>query len=262
VTPAQIDRYQRKARTIVDAWTSLFGAPPSMRAVVRAMCVAEFETHLGDARKSWAGEHNWGAIHKRSLTAAEGATLAAHGISAEGGDEALATARALVQPTAKDEALHIDSAPSRGHYFVWFWAFPSDAAAARKFLQILVAQRPPVRAALERDDIADTARAMYETRYYDGLYEDPEANIRAYGARLAELEPGIIAALAAPASPFVPTSFAPPASRPAEPPFQMPPAGGIATLRFGNRSSSAGLVLLLSGVVVLAGSILGQGAHR
>jgi hypothetical protein len=63
VTPAQIERYQRKARAVVEAWTGLFGAPPSMRAVVRAMCVAEFETHLGDARGSWAGEHNWGAIH-------------------------------------------------------------------------------------------------------------------------------------------------------------------------------------------------------
>jgi len=267
VTPAQITRYQRKARVVADAWTALFGAPPSARAVIRAMCVAEFETHLGDARRSWEGEHNWGAIHKRSLTAAERETLDARGISAEGGEDALTAARALLPPTAKDEALHIDSAPSRGHYFVWFWAFPSDAAAARKFLQILVAQRPAVRAALEKSDIADTARAMYETHYYDGLFTDPEANIRAYAARLAELEPTITAALVAPASPIVPAvapspsvpaAFVPPVA-----PSPLPrPAGRGAPLRVGSRSSSPALVLLVSTVLVLASSMLTQAGHR
>ena len=225
MTAAQIERYQRKARAVVEAWTALFGAPPSMRAVVRVMCVAEFETHLGDARGSWAGEHNWGAIHKRSLTQAERGALDAHGISADGGENALTAARALLPPTAKDEALHIDSAPSRGRYFVWFWAFPSDAAAARKFLQILLAQRPAVRAVLERADIADLARAMYETHYYEGLSTDPEANIRAYAARLAELEPAIVAALSVPVSPVVPASLPGSASRPSPSPFRGSPLG-------------------------------------
>jgi hypothetical protein len=81
VTPAQIARYQRKAHAVGDAWGALFGASPTRRALARVMSVAEFESHLGDAR-GWQGEHNWGAITKRPLAATERAALEARGISA------------------------------------------------------------------------------------------------------------------------------------------------------------------------------------
>jgi hypothetical protein len=118
-----------------------------------------------------------------------------------------------------------------------------------------------VRAVLEHDDIAETARAMYETHYYEGLSTDPEANIRAYGARLAELEPTIAAALSAPASPVVPVSLPGSASRPSASPLRGSPSSRGATVRYGERTSSPALVLLLSGVLVLASSLL-QGAQR
>ena len=78
--PTKIARYVNKANIVTAAWRGLFSAVPTKHAVILAMAVAEFETHLGDAGGSWKGEHNWGAVHKRSLTQAEAATLSSHSI--------------------------------------------------------------------------------------------------------------------------------------------------------------------------------------
>ncbi len=197
-TPAQITRYQTKSRAIVEAWASLFGVTPSLRELVRVMAVAEHESHMGDAR-GWKGEHNWGAIQKRSLSAIERFVLDVRGVAAgkPDSDTSVSLARALL-PAGPSEALHVDSSPKSGPYFVWFWTFASDAEAARKFLQVLVVQHPAVRAVLEHDDVTELARAMYESGYYEGFHKnDKEANVRDYARRLAELEPLIWGALSA-----------------------------------------------------------------
>lgn len=252
VSPAQIERYQRKAHAVIDAWGALFGTSPSIRALVRVMSVAEFESHLGDAR-GWQGEHNWGAITKRPLSPIEQATLAARGISPEGGDVAILAARSLL-PAAADEALHIDRSPGGGHHFTWFWAFPTDAEAARKFLQVLVIQRPTVRAVLEHDDITEMARAMYETHYYEGDHvADPDANVRAYARRIGELEPIIAEALVATACTTCPAPTLPPDAA------AFP---GVAPPRLSARTGTAGAHIFLGAVVLLFGSVLARGAHR
>jgi hypothetical protein len=180
------------------------------------MAIAEHETRLGDV---WPGEHNWGGIHKRSLSAVERSFLDARGIVASGGAAALQAARGLL-PHAADEALHIDRSPVSGPYFVWFWAFPDDASAARKFLQVLLVQRPNVREVLEHDDPRAVAAAMYDARYYEGAHKgDRDANINDYARRIAALEALISSALAPSPAPLPPPTF-PQASAPPSPPFQ------------------------------------------
>ena len=183
--PVAIARYVNKANVVTAAWKSLFNAVPTKHAVILSMGVAEFETHLGDAGGSWKGEHNWGAVHKRSLTTAEAAVLHAQGVQASTGEPAVAKARALLAPTAPDEALHIDDSPT-GKYFVWFYAFPNDVEAAKKFLQTLVGNRPAVRAVIDQGTPADVARAMYQTKYFTGVHKnDDEANIGDYARNVA-----------------------------------------------------------------------------
>jgi hypothetical protein len=178
--PTQIARYVNKANVVTAAWRALFGAVPTKHAVILAMAVAEFETRLGDAGGSWKGEHNWGAVHKRGLTAAEGAVLSSHSISPTGGEAAVASARAVLPPTASDEALHIDDSPN-GKYFVWFYAFPNDVEAAKKFLSTLIANRPGVRSVIDAGTAGDVARAMYQSKYFTGIHKnDDEANIGDY----------------------------------------------------------------------------------
>jgi hypothetical protein len=190
ISPTAVTRYVNKANVVTAAWKQLFGAAPPALAVMLAMAVAEFETHMGDAGGTWQGEHNWGAVHKRSLTAAEAAKIKEAGISPSGGEDAVRRARALLAPTSPNEALHVDNSPN-GYYFVWFWAFPTDVDAAKKFLQVLVGQRPEVRTLLEHEgSAADVARAMYKSKYYSGVHSDPEANITDYArAVAAKLEP-------------------------------------------------------------------------
>jgi len=185
--PIKIARYVNKANVVTAAWRTLFGSTPSKHAVILAMAVAEFETRLGDAGGSWKGEHNWGAVHKRGLTAAEGAVLSSHNISPTGGEAAVASARAVLKATGPDEALHIDDGPT-GKYFVWFWAFPNDVEAAKKFLSTLIANRPGVRAVIDAGTAGDVARAMYQSKYFTGVHKGDgadEANIGDYAKNVA-----------------------------------------------------------------------------
>ena len=183
--PTKIARYVNKANVVTAAWRGLFNALPTKHAVILAMAVAEFETHLGDAGGSWKGERNWGAVHKRSLTHAEASTLSSQGISPMGGDAAVASARAVVSPTAPDEALHVDDSPN-GKYFVWFWAFPNHVEAAKKFLSTLIANRPGVRSVIDAGSADDVERAMYQSKYFSGVHKgDDEANIGDYAKNVA-----------------------------------------------------------------------------
>jgi hypothetical protein len=249
-TAAQVARYQSKARAVVEAWGALFGMSPSLRALVRVMAVAEFESRMGDAR-GWKDEHNWGAIQKRSLSAVERSVLASSGVAATGGEAALAVARRLV-PAGPNEALHLDTSPKSGPYFAWFWAFASDAEAARKFLQVLVVQRPAVRAVLEHDDVRELARAMYETGYYEGFHkDDKDANVRDYARRIAELEPVIWAAFSSELPPHCQTCSEPPP--PHEPTTMRTPV--VQPSRSATRAAS----LLLGVVGLLMFTFAGRG---
>jgi hypothetical protein len=183
--PTKIARYVNKANVVTAAWRSLFNALPTKHAVILSMAVAEFETHLGDAGGSWKGEHNWGAVHKRSLTQAEASTLSSHSIVPTGGEAAVASARSVVTPTAPDEALHIDDSPN-GKYFVWFWAFPNHVEAAKKYLTTLIANRPGVKSVIDQGTANDVARAMYQSKYFSGVHKgDDEANINDYAKNVA-----------------------------------------------------------------------------
>jgi hypothetical protein len=193
--PVAVARYVNKANVVAAAWRSLFNVAPQKHAVILAMAVAEFETHLGDAGGTWKGEHNWGAVHKRSLTSAEASALSTRGISPNGGEAAVTAARGVIAPTATDEALHIDDSPT-GKYFVWFFAFPSDVEAAKKFLQTLIANRPGVRAVIDQGTAADVARAMYVSKYFTGVHKnDSEANIADYAKNVSAKAQAIESAL-------------------------------------------------------------------
>lgn len=209
MTPDQINRYRAKAATVAMAWQQAVGEAPTRHALILAMAVADFETRLGDAGGTWRGEHNWGAIHKRSLTPEEGAVLLGHGVYPSG-DDALRTARGLLTPGA-NEALHIDKSKT-GPYFAWFWAFDNDTDGAAKYLEILVRRRPGVRAVIDTASPTELAAAMYASRYYEGTSSDPRENIRAYAARIEEYRARVESALAGwpPNAPTVPTE-APPA---------------------------------------------------
>jgi hypothetical protein len=199
-TDPAVRRIWRKGKTAVDAWRRVIGAVPSKHAVIRAMSVAEFETRMGDAGhssgdRSWLGEFNWGAVQKRALTPEESANLRAHGVSPGGGEDAVFAARRLLH-AGKDEALHRDSSPRTGWYFVWFWAFKSELEAASKFLEVLVKNRPNVAAIIDTASAGELAAAMYASHYYEGRHEDPAQNIADYAQAIASTGGRIEAALA------------------------------------------------------------------
>jgi hypothetical protein len=235
MTPQEIARYQLKAGVVATAWQRVLNEAPTRHALILAMAVADFETRLGDARGTWRGEHNWGAVHKRRLTSDELAILLGHGIYPTD-DEALRTARGLLT-AGPNEALHIDK-NRVGPYFAWFWAFGNDVDGAAKYLEILVRHRPPVRAIVDSASPTELAAAMYATRYFEGTSKDPNENIRAYAARVEDYVARIEAALAG----------WPPAPTPGAP--QPPPPDGP-TPRSASGWWLAGLALVGLGAFVL-----------
>ena len=163
------------------------------------MSVAQYETRLGEAGhlasdRSWAGEHNWGAVQKRSLTSAEAATLAAHGVIASGGEDAVFAARRLLR-AGPNEALHRDSSPRRGWYFVWFWSFATDEQAAAKFVEVLVKQRPSVAASIDTATPEQLAAVLYASHYYEGTDADPAKDVATYASKITATGATIAAAL-------------------------------------------------------------------
>ena len=183
MSPEEITRYQRKAGVVAEAWQRALGESPTRHALVLALAVADFETRLGDAGGLWRNEHNWGAIHKRAVSSNELAILMGHGVYPTG-DDALVTARGLL-PAGTNEALHIDR-NSIGPYFAWFWAFDNDVDGAAKYLQILVRNRPTVRAVIDTASPTELAAAMYASHYFEGTSKDPKENIRTYAARIED----------------------------------------------------------------------------
>lgn len=181
---AIVSRYTDKADALVAAWQKRYaGTLPTKHAVIMCCAVAEHETNCGDA---WKHSGNWGAIQRRSMTAAERATAASGGTPT---------------PTDAFEQLHGDSSPINGRYASWFWAFPpgivygpaeleGDKAGAWKLLEVLLDRRPSIKAAIDTMDVQSLASDMYHTHYYEGFH-DPrkpggvDANIADYAHALA-----------------------------------------------------------------------------
>lgn len=215
-----------------NAVASAVGGEPKMQTVVMYLTIAEGETACGEAT-GWEGEHNWGATTARALHADEHAVLEAAGVRATvdlrdlrarefaaRAAIAAAVAAGKLSDPGPTVALHCDSAPTTGPYFVWFAAFPDDVAGAKYFASFF-------RAAAERDALASgapyaMASAMYAAGYFKGfhvghgLYEQREGrwvllmpgegastptktgaelNIAAYASTLERLGPVIRAAL-------------------------------------------------------------------
>lgn len=237
-----MNRWQQKAAALAAGWRDRFGVEPSTATVALALSVAQHETRCGDA---WPGEHNWGAVQRRSLNTFERGSLSAikphpdnvgqarakldaDGWLADPICRACGEPRRVLPPaTSCDKcngtefvergALHVDSSPGKGYYWVYFWRFVDDAAGANFFVKILAADRASCRAVLETGGTPHAlARAMYMTRYYEGFYKrasyyernekgrwvevptngpgamaGSELNISSYGGALALLVPEI-----------------------------------------------------------------------
>jgi Putative peptidoglycan binding domain len=175
------------------------------QSVALLLAVAEGETRCGDA---WPGEHNWGATTRRALHTDELAVLKAAGCRPSVGPDHLEVERqarailaeAVAEGSLDDPgpgcALHCDSTPTGGPYFVFFAAFPSDVEGAAYFASFF--KTAAEKDAITAGDPDALARAMFHAGYYTGFHaNDPEANIADYAANLRRILPRIISALVA-----------------------------------------------------------------
>lgn len=137
----------------VDAYSKRYGKVPPRNAVVLVCAVAEHETRCGDA---WNHAHNWGAIQRRAMTAAERAIVQAGGTP---------------PPTDAFEELHGDSSPVNGNYQTWFWRFPDDVQGANKLLEVLLDHRLAIKSAIDTLATDELARLMYLSHYYAGFHD-------------------------------------------------------------------------------------------
>lgn len=191
-----VDRWRQKAQAFIDGWNIVAGKQPSIHTTILGLSVAELETRCGDA---WPSEYNWGAVQKRKLSDIEKQFLKDRGIPI--GPATVTQARDALHSAGYDddtEALHVDSSPGRGYYFVYFWAFDNDVHGAEFFIRTLAIARPECRKILESDagSEADLARAMYDSHYYEGFHKsDPISNIEDYAKGLSGITPSIRSAL-------------------------------------------------------------------
>lgn len=212
-----------KANAYAAGWRAAFGVDPSLPNVALGLSVALHETDAGDS-VGWEGEHNWGAVQLRAANADELAVLSAASLDpppmrrqivdgvpetfvettlrvTAGGRAALEASSVAPEPRG---ALHVDSSPVHGWYWVFFRRFDTDAEGARVFVDTLATHRAACRAVLETaDDLATStaqwseasalAAAMYASRYFEGVHDPTkpggkQANIDDYAkAIVAEL---------------------------------------------------------------------------
>ena len=194
-----IARWYQKANALAPA---LPGA--SMRSIAVLLSVGEHETRNGDA---WPGENNVGATTRRPLHADERAVLAAAGIAPTVGPShiaieaqaRMALAAAVNAGTIADPgpgcALHCDSTPTGGPYFVFFAAFPTEEEGFAYFAGFF--KTAAEKAAIAAGDPSALAAAMFHAGYYTGFHKnDPATNIADYAAGLNRVFPAIVSALA------------------------------------------------------------------
>lgn len=207
------ERWTRKANAFATAWFQKYGQIASKWAVVEGCSVAQHETMCGDA---WPNEFNWGAVQLRGLTLGEKAVLGSLVTSPTN----VAAARALlaqeaaahVIPDEPNGALHVDSSPGKGWYWVYFHKFPNDVAGAKFFIHVLCDQRPVCRTVLLTargvwsSELSSLAANMYATHYYEGFYIPTKMygdktgaamNVLAYAGSLQAIAPAIAGAIGA-----------------------------------------------------------------
>ena len=181
-------RPEGKAASLVTAWRRRYGSPPSRHAALLVLAVAEHETRCGDA---WPGEHNWGAVQRRAMTADE---------------RALEREGKVPPPRDAFEALHGDSSPVNGKYRACFWRFPSDIEGADKLLEVLLDKRPSIKKDVDALTPGELAERMYRTRYYEGFHDPrpapgeqvlPGGLTRGQRANVADYAKGLARAFAA-----------------------------------------------------------------
>ena len=153
-----------KYNTLKSSW----GEEPGVNELCLAGAVAEHETCCGDA---WPGEHNWGGLQLAKLSEAEHVLLDVQSIVpgatyTSAGETALAAARLILHRA--DGALHADSSPTKGWYFVWFYAFATDKQGAEAFVSRILGYAG-VPAALKTGEPHVVAEAMYRARYFEGF---------------------------------------------------------------------------------------------
>lgn len=195
-----VARWYAKANALAEALPKI-----SKPAVCVLLAVAEGETRCGDA---WPGEHNWGATTRRALHVDELAALASAGVRPSVGPDHLevevearsvladAVAAGTIPDPGSGCALHCDSTPTGGPYFVFFAAFPNDVEGSEYFASFF--RTAAEQAAIQIGDPDALARAMFQAHYYTGFHaNDPEANIADYAANLRRILPGIQDALSA-----------------------------------------------------------------
>lgn len=216
-TQTPTSRWVQKANAFANAWHDKFKVSPGVCLVVDALSVAQHETLCGDA---WPGEFNWGALQLRAtLTDLEKAAISSlvpnpQNVKLARGMLAAAVEAGAV-PVEPNGALHVDSSPGRGWYWVFFRKFPDDTAGAAYFIHVLCENRPGCMSILKsstqdwNSDLFDLASAMYATHYYEGfriptqMYDGPDGkkvtgvvmNELDYAGSLEKIAPTIFDAL-------------------------------------------------------------------
>lgn len=199
-----LSRWYMKANAFAAGWKARFGSDPSVGAAVLALGVAQHETQCGDA---WPGEYNWGAVQLRKLRTDERALAGTPAPERVYEARRALAAASIVEPAG---ALHVDSSPGKGWYWVYFCRFADDNAGADWFVHVLAEQSYATKAALSTGSADAVARAMYGRHYFEGvhvpteMYHLPdgsvvpgsELNIRDYASAIARKSAAIRPALA------------------------------------------------------------------
>lgn len=201
----EVRRWYAKANAFASGWRLELSSDPPLSAVVLGLAVAQLETACGDV---WPGVHNWGAVQSRVPSTLERKVLVDAGVPPSPANAALgqaALARAIeegVIPPNPTGSLQCDSSPTSGYYWVFFQAFPDDAAGATRFVHVLAVSRPQCRTVLMTPGAseAELAAAMYASGYYEGTHdpstqEGKQANIAAYASAIRSWTPRIRAVL-------------------------------------------------------------------
>jgi hypothetical protein len=175
-TQTPTSRWVQKANAFATAWGQKYKTVAPVCLVCDALAVAQHETLCGDA---WPNEFNWGALQLRTLRIGEIAALT--GIVPSPANVKAARV-ALVAGVAagafSDEpngALHVDSSPGKGWYWVFFRKCANDIDGASFFIQVLCGNRPGCLSILKsatqdwHSDCFDLASAMYATHYFEGF---------------------------------------------------------------------------------------------
>lgn len=182
-----------KAWFIAEAWRQIWGETPTRHQAYLALAVAIAETTAGDA---WPHVHNWGAVQKRSPTAAERAQLGDprdYYMGSGGGHKTPPTFLNGYDADGIGRFLWVDAnaAPGGGWnpYWVFFVAMPNDLLGAKIFLQRYLVKAPTTRELMLSANALQMATAMKVSYRYGVSIASYAKGIQ---ARLDQLTPLLV----------------------------------------------------------------------